>query len=101
MSKGKAVAQASHASVGALGKANRRAVASWKRTGQKKVAVAVSREREIKDLAAKCKKLRIAHFLVADAGLTELASGTITALGIGPDKEEKIDKVTGCLPLLK
>ena len=37
---------------------------------------------------------------IADAGRTEVMPGTITCMGIGPDKEEKIDKVTGKLKML-
>jgi len=39
--------------------------------------------------------------LIRDAGLTAIEPGTITCLGIGPDLEEKIDKITGNLPLYK
>lgn len=100
MSGGKAAAQAAHASVSALEKANKQAVAAWKKEGQKKVVLKASLE-ELMDIRDKCAKAKIPSALVADAGLTEVPSGTVTALGIGPDKEEKIDRITGSLPLLK
>jgi len=39
--------------------------------------------------------------MVQDAGHTELPESTITCLGIGPDEDEKIDKITGEFKLLK
>ena len=43
----------------------------------------------------------IASCLVRDAGHTEVPESTITCLGIGPDEDEKIDKITQELKLLK
>ncbi len=100
MSKGKLAVQASHAAVAAAQKADKKIISSWTRGGQKKVAVKVKTEKELLSLQDKCRKLKINHYLVCDAGLTELKPGTATALAIGPDKEEKVNKVTGSLPLL-
>ncbi|MGQ9551871.1 MAG: peptidyl-tRNA hydrolase, partial [Candidatus Bathycorpusculaceae bacterium] len=40
------------------------------------------------------------NVLIVDRGLTEIPPDTITCLGIGPAPAEKIDKLTGRLPLL-
>jgi len=100
MSVGKIAAQACHASLGAFKKASRSKIKRWEEDGEKKVIVCVESKEEILKLYEKTKKEKISCFLVEDAGLTELKPGTITALGIGPDEEEKIDKITGNLRLL-
>jgi peptidyl-tRNA hydrolase, PTH2 family len=40
-------------------------------------------------------------YLIRDAGRTVIPEGTMTCLGIGPAPAEKIDALTGSLPLLK
>ena len=37
---------------------------------------------------------------VTDAGHTQIASGTVTCISLGPAPEEKIDKITGDLKLM-
>jgi len=101
MSKGKLAAQCSHAAVDAAQKADAKIIAAWKKEGQKKVIVKVKSEAELVELKERCKKLKITSSLIADAGRTELVPGTLTALGVGPDTEERVNKVTGSLPLLK
>ncbi|MEM5793161.1 MAG: aminoacyl-tRNA hydrolase [Candidatus Aenigmatarchaeota archaeon] len=100
MSLGKICAQACHASIGSFEKTPEDIKNRWKLGGQKKVILQVNSRKEIIELHKKAKSLKVPCFLVKDAGLTELKPGTITALGIGPEKEEKINKITGSLKLL-
>ncbi|MBI2232370.1 MAG: peptidyl-tRNA hydrolase [Candidatus Aenigmarchaeota archaeon] len=100
MSRGKLASQASHASVSALEKAAKTIAAEWKKEGQKKVVLKVADLQELVEIKSKCDKAKIPNALISDAGHTEIEAGTITALGIGPDKESKIDKVTGHLRIL-
>jgi PTH2 family peptidyl-tRNA hydrolase len=100
LSRGKLAAQVAHASFSSSQLASRRAVKTWERDGQKKVVLAAGKQ-HIMEIKKKCRKLRIPHSLISDAGLTELPSGTVTCLGIGPADDSKIDKLTGSLPLLK
>jgi peptidyl-tRNA hydrolase len=39
--------------------------------------------------------------LVRDAGRTVVQAGTPTCVGIGPDLAERIDPITGALPLVR
>lgn len=74
---------------------------SWTRMGQKKVVLKCKDLRHLKKLAEAVKKSRLTYEIIKDMGLTELRPGTVTVLAIGPDEEDKIDKVTGELPLLR
>ena len=47
-----------------------------------------------------CKKENIATCLITDAGLTQVEPMSKTVLGIGPDKSEKINKITGAFKLM-
>lgn len=101
MSKGKTAAQASHAAVDVLDKVDGKIISFWKKNGQKKVVLKVGSEDALIELKEKCSKFKIPCSLIKDAGRTEIEQGTITALAIGPDTEERVNKVTGSLPLLK
>lgn len=99
ISFGKAIAQACHASLGSYKKTSKKIVEKWNEFGAKKVILKVSSRKKLLEIYEKAKKRKLPCFLVKDAGLTELRKGTITALAIGPYKEEKIDEVTGKLKL--
>jgi PTH2 family peptidyl-tRNA hydrolase len=98
--KGKLVTHAIHAAVGSMKLVDSKIIEKWEMEGGKKVVLKVKDEKELKDIYKRIKDRKIPCFLVKDAGLTQLKAGTITALGIGPVEEEKIDKITGKLKLL-
>lgn len=103
MSKGKIAAQAGHAAVSAAEEARKHHkdwFKAWLDEGQCKIVVKVRNEKELLELERKAKESRLPHALIADRGLTEIPPGTITCLGIGPAPVEKLDKITGNLPLL-
>jgi PTH2 family peptidyl-tRNA hydrolase len=100
ISTGKKCVQCCHASLGAYRNADKPLIKKWESEGQKKVVLEVNSEEEILKFYNRVKKEKIPCFLVEDAGLTQLEPGTITALGIGPEKEEVLDKITGELKLL-
>lgn len=101
MSKGKLAAQCCHASVSSVLKSGKKEIKKWESEGQKKVVLKAKNAEHLIELKKKADSYGLKNSLVSDAGLTELTPGTITALGIGPDEEKKIDKITGSLPLLK
>jgi PTH2 family peptidyl-tRNA hydrolase len=100
MGKGKMVAQACHASLGAYKRSDEKIIKKWELEGEKKVVVKVQSLRELYEIYEMVKNTEIPSYLVQDAGRTELPKGTVTCLGIGPDDDEKIDKVTNELKLL-
>jgi len=100
LTKGKMAAQVSHASVGAVLKSHKDDVAKWQSQGMKKVVLRVKDKDELVLYKRKAEDAGLVCALITDAGHTHLAPGTMTCLGIGPDKDEKIDKVTGALKLI-
>jgi PTH2 family peptidyl-tRNA hydrolase len=103
LSKGKIAAQAGHAAVSAAEEAHKRHRGwwdSWLFEGQRKIAVKVKDEEELLELEEAAKELGLPYALIVDRGLTEIPPGTVTCLGIGPAPAEKVDRLTGHLPLL-
>jgi PTH2 family peptidyl-tRNA hydrolase len=100
LTKGKMSAQASHASVGAVLKSHKDDIAKWQGQGMKKVVLRVADKEELYKYKQLAEDAGLVVALIIDAGHTHLAPGTPTCAGIGPDKAEKIDKVTGKLSLI-
>jgi len=103
LSKGKIAAQAGHAAVSAADEARKHHRTwwdAWISEGQCKIAVKVKNEKQLLELEKQAKELALPSSLIADRGLTEIPPGTITCLGIGPAPAEKVNKLTGNLPLL-
>jgi PTH2 family peptidyl-tRNA hydrolase len=100
MSKGKIAAQASHASVDCLLNSHKDIIEEWRGQGMKKIVLKVRDLEELKKYKTLAEDLNLIARVITDAGHTEVEHGTVTCLGIGPDDEEKIDKVTGDLKTL-
>ncbi|MDP6671086.1 MAG: peptidyl-tRNA hydrolase Pth2 [archaeon] len=99
MGKGKIAAQASHASVEVLEKADSKIIEEWKQQGMKKIVLKIGSKRELLELFQKMKKLFPAA-LIKDAGLTQITPGEPTCIAIGPAEEIELDKFLGDLKLL-
>ncbi|WP_439025448.1 peptidyl-tRNA hydrolase Pth2 [Haloarchaeobius sp. DT45] len=99
MGKGKLAAQVAHASLSAYEDAGRKARNEWKGSGQKKVVLKASGERELFELADRAEREGIPHAIIRDAGHTQLDPGTVTALAVGPADDDLVDRVTGDLSL--
>jgi len=100
MPKGKMAAQVAHASLEAALKAKKEMLEAWRAEGSKKVVLKVSDEEELLKYKAMADREGLKTALIRDAGLTFLEVGTMTCLGIGPESEGKIDKVTRKLKMM-
>jgi len=98
--KGKLAAQVSHASVEALLKSHKDDIMKWRSEGMKKVILKIENEKELLKLKTAAEDIGLVSALIVDAGRTVVEPGTVTCLGIGPDKEEKIDRITGKLKMI-
>lgn len=118
MRKGKIAAQCSHASMGVILGLMKKIINNnvaelslslniedptyyWLNTNFKKICVYVNSESELDDVAAKAADSDIIHTMIIDSGLTEFKGvPTKTVLAVGPNLSDKIDLITGHLPLL-
>lgn len=98
--RGKTSSQVAHASVDCVLKSDKKIVDKWREQGGKKIVLKVADEKELLKYMSMAENEGLKTALIKDAGHTVLEPGTITCLGIGPDLEEKIDKVTGKLKMV-
>ena len=66
----------------------------------KKVTLKVANQKDLYKYAQDAKDSGLVTAIISDAGMTELKPGTTTVCAIGPDKDDKIDQVTGKLQTL-
>ncbi len=104
LTPGKAAVQVAHAAVElyrqAVERSDRRIVRRWLSTGEKKIALVAPTLSELEALARTAEARGLPTVWIRDAGLTEVAPGTVTCLGIGPAASSELDRVTGHLELL-
>jgi len=111
MRKGKLVAQGAHASMGAILNLCKRdgnklvlemdeRTEPWLTGRFKKICVYVNSEAELTEIYQNAKITGLVCSLIEDAGLTEFNGvKTLTAVAVGPDREDKVDAITKHLPL--
>lgn len=98
--KGKMAAQCAHAAVDAVLNSDKKLVEEWRKQGMKKVILKVADDKELITYLNLAKDSGLKTALITDAGRTVVAPGTKTCMAIGPDDEEKIDKVTKDLKMI-
>ena len=107
MKAGKIAAQVAHAAIGLYDDIifgndiyKKEALDFWVNYGQKKIVLKVPNLDTMINAHKQCKKENISTCLITDAGLTQVEPLTKTVLGIGPDKSEIINKITGAFKLM-
>ncbi|MBI2140602.1 peptidyl-tRNA hydrolase [Candidatus Woesearchaeota archaeon] len=98
--KGKLSVQVAHASTAALLRSHKDDLARWQNTGMTKIVLKVKDLDELLRFKMQAEDAHLVCALIEDAGKTVVEPGTVTCLGIGPDKEDKIDRITGKLKMV-
>jgi len=99
LSPGKMAAQVAHAAISALDDISLSVRDRWYADGkhQKKVVLEVADEDGLIEVMELCEVMGIPYAMIMDAGRTEIKSGTLTCVGIGPHNNELMDQITGHL----
>ena len=102
LGKGKLAAHAAHAAIVGyeiMTKKDKKLLSKWLAEGQKKIVVKIKNEKELFSLYESMKG-KVPCQIISDAGLTQIAPGTVTCMVIGPWHEEEIDNYISDLKLL-
>ena len=102
MSTGKIVAQTAHAVVDATLKSYSGTTHfwKWKSNGETIIALKVKNEKTLLTIMDIANRKHVPHGYIVDEGRTQVTPDTITVGFVGPDNEEKINKLVGQLKLL-
>ena len=105
MTKGKLAAQCCHACLGVYRAGSHdekyaEVFNIWERCGETKVVLKVESDTDLISLQDKAASMNVLHHLVADAGRTQIPSGSLTVLAVGPAPVSIINAITGHLKLL-
>ncbi|CAN4076659.1 unnamed protein product [Withania somnifera] len=103
MAQGKVASRCAHAATGMyadLMQSDRYLLRQWEQCGQPKIVVTCKNQQEMNKLKEAADNIGLPTFVVADAGRTQVASGSRTVLAVGPGSKSAVDSVTGKLRLL-
>ena len=96
LSPGKLAVQCAHAAVASLQQAKKthsRMVQRWQEASSRKVCLAVEDENETEHFLQLVQEASLPFAMIGDAGLTEVAPGTVTVLGVGPGPKHTMDSL--------
>ncbi|XP_075213848.1 peptidyl-tRNA hydrolase 2, mitochondrial-like [Lycorma delicatula] len=102
MGKGKIAAQCGHAIISLCKKANKNSkklLKEWIEEGQDITLFTVNSSENFDDLMQMAEMESLNQCVIADAGRTQIKSGSLTVMGLGPADIETINRVVGQLPL--
>ena len=68
-------------------------VQRWTESASRKVCLAVEDEDELEYYLQQVREASLPFALIKDAGLTEVAAGTVTVLGVGPGPRHTMDSL--------
>ena len=103
MGKGKIGAQCGHATLAGFNRAKRMSAESkywnkvlekWHWEGTKKICVKVETTEDLIEVQKRANALGIPSYLVADAGHTQIAAGSLTVCALGPVESKLVDLIT-------